>query len=175
MLIRIMKCLANSETVLLPPLRITSADASSGRRGGEDQRPPPRAGGRRRNATVSLYHPPAVYPFIFTHARVHARTSRATVAVLCICLCVYGGESLMRQASTVGTCIGNGTSHIDYRSKKHQEVRMFPMPFRENLLLHHEISFVSCCVTTGPSPYKIRITLNYPSSKSIINSKFLNF
>lgn len=103
---------------------------------------PPRAGGRRRNATVSLYRPPAVYPFISAHAQMHARTSRATVGVLCICPCVYGGESSMRQASTVCTCIGNGTSRIDYRSKKHEEVRMLSMPFRENLLTLHHIKFL---------------------------------
>jgi len=76
--------------------------------GGEDQRTPPRAGGRRRNATVSLYRSPTVYPFISAHAQMHARTSRAIVAVLCICLCVYGGESSMRHALTV--CIVSETA-----------------------------------------------------------------
>lgn len=129
--------------------------------GGEDQRTPPRAGGRRRNATVSLYRPPAVYPFISAHARMHARMSRATVAVSYICLCVYGGKSLMRQASTVRTCIGNGTSRIDYRSKKHQEVRMHLMPFRENLSALHHIRFLSLLARNRRErlPREIRITL----------------
>jgi len=145
-LIRITKCVANLGIVFVllrtlgshPRVRLQGGD-----HGGEDQRTPPRAGGRRRNATVSLYHLPAVYPFISTHARMHACTSRATVAVLCICLCVYGGESLMRQASTVRTCIGNGTSRIDYRSKKYQEVRMLSMPSRENLPALYHIRFLS--------------------------------
>lgn len=168
-----MYCKSRNRIRTSPYTRITSAGASSGRRrGGEDQRTPLRAGGRRRNATVSLYHLPAVYPFISTHARMHACTSRATVAVLCICLCVYGGESLMRQASTVRTCIGNGTSRIDYRSKKYQEVRM-PRCLFERIFPYCIIQdffrflLVNYC---EPLLGKIHITLSYLNSKPIINS-----
>lgn len=35
------------------------------------------------------------------------------------------------------------TARIEYCSKKHQEVRMLSMPFRENLLTSHHIRFLS--------------------------------
>jgi hypothetical protein len=118
----------------------------------------------------------SVHLYACKHARMHVRHGRQ-FAVLCICLCLYGDESLMRQAPTIRTCIGNGTSRMDYRSKRHQEVRMSSMPFlRFSHVASYKISFVSCSLTRADiNAHFTRYALLYKvlsqmDSRSMMNS-----
>lgn len=124
--------------------------ASSGRSGGKDQRTPPRAGGRHIEMPPSRFiiGRLSVHLYACKHARMHARHGRQ-FAVLCICLCLYGDESLMRQAPTIRTCIRNGTSRIDYLSLEEASgsENLSDAFLRFSHVASYKISFASCSLT----------------------------